>query len=123
MKRKIFEISFDDEGGRYVVEAPCDSPEIIRNNREYFGGLLMTIGEQVLAGRWPEEATDFSKYGHVVPHKDVIDHCLSGPNCQCRPRVDPVNKVIVHCALDGRPDYFNGIDGDQHLWEVIDAKK
>lgn len=123
MRKKIFEIFFDDEKGRYIVDAPPDAPEIIRKNKEYFGGLLHAIGEQVIIGNWPEKHTDGSKYSHVVPHGDIIEHNTESLACQCRPRVDIVNLVVIHCALDGRPDYFKGIDGDQHLWEVIDAKE
>lgn len=55
--------------------------------------------------------TDAATDLHVHPADDIIEHDLSGDDCPCGPRPQPVKRedgsvgwLLVHSSLDGREE-------------------
>lgn len=43
-----------------------------------------------------------SDWYHVHPNNDLIEHNTDGKECECQPRIDYDNHLVVHNALDNR---------------------
>lgn len=39
---------------------------------------------------------------HIIPTNDVIEHNTNGKECECQPKLDHDNHLVVHNALDNR---------------------
>ncbi|NCU33540.1 MAG: hypothetical protein EOM23_11575 [Candidatus Moranbacteria bacterium] len=39
---------------------------------------------------------------HVFPVNDLIEHNTKGFWCPCNPKIDFVNEIVIHSALDQR---------------------
>lgn len=108
---------------RLIVDVPEEAFEFITKNREYLGQMLMELGRQCLKGNWPQNMVDAREYDHILPERDIIEHRTDVLSCSCRPSVDIVRKIVVHCPMDGRPSYFNRDPMGQHLWSVKHGKR
>ena len=54
---------------------------------------------------------NWENWNHVYPLNDLIEHNTSLVTeqaetylCQCRPKLDIDNQIIIHDAMDGRPE-------------------
>jgi len=45
---------------------------------------------------------DTSNWVHVYPVNDLIEHKLEGLVCECCPKLDWNDNLVIHNALDGR---------------------
>lgn len=42
------------------------------------------------------------EWHHVYPLNDLIEHKTEGTDCECMPRVNVADYIVVHNALDNR---------------------
>ena len=39
---------------------------------------------------------------HIYPNNDLIEHNTDSHICQCNPKIDFENGLVIHCAMDRR---------------------
>jgi len=40
---------------------------------------------------------------HITPNDDIIQHNTNSDFCQCNPVIDYENDLVIHYAMDARP--------------------
>ena len=100
MTTELFKIVIHDD--ELLLRVPESTKPFWRKNYGRIGQLLSQIGLLVQRKQWPHFmiSEDYS-WTHIYPKGDVFEHVINNKHlCSCSPRVDVVNKIIIHMPLD-----------------------
>lgn len=56
---------------------------------------------------------------HVLPINDLIEHETEGFECQCNPKIDFKNEIVIHSAIDRRECFEQSKDSPFMGEEIV----
>lgn len=95
----LLTVCYDTETDELVLRVNEQSVNIYKRKYGLIGQTLERLGKHVQRKEWPHFLSN-AVWTHIIPKNDIIAHNLTGYKCSCNPRVNVINKEILHVAMD-----------------------